>query len=251
MGARPLLPPSTGEPTRDQSEGGCSDCNARDRRRLRRRARALLFRAARSWSASPWGGARGSGGGGQKTRRQPHLSACRTGCRAARLSQLRVNSQRTANRHRTLRRALEHSADYAGPAAARPQARTVGGVRARELRSITRSRVFRWLLITRPTAHNLCVMFGCPPKAPFQGEGGLLFRTEGERCSVPRNQHHSATSSCSSSCASASKAASSASALEVSGCSSAASGAITRTDRGFPGWVAVWISFKRRIETWV
>ena len=54
-------------------------------------------------------------------RRQPHLSACRAGCRAARLSQLRVNSQRTANVHRTLRRALEHSADYAGG-----EARTVG-----------------------------------------------------------------------------------------------------------------------------
>jgi hypothetical protein len=63
---------------------------------------------------------------GQRMRRQPHLSACRAGRRAVRVSQLRVNSQRQSNTHRTLRRALEHSADYAGPAAVRPQARTVG-----------------------------------------------------------------------------------------------------------------------------
>lgn len=122
------------------------DCNARDRRRLRRRARALLFWRARSRSASPRRGVQGDREtSGRKTRRQPHLSACRADCRAVRISQLRVNSQRAANTLDTLRRALEHSADYAGRS---PDSAVCGA------------------------AHNLCVMFGCPPKTPFQGDGG-------------------------------------------------------------------------------
>jgi hypothetical protein len=132
----------------------------------------------------------------------------------------------------------------------RPQARTVGGVRAHEPRSITRSRVFRWLLLTRPTAHNLCVMFWVPAQSPLPGGWGALQR-RGRRCSSFRNQHHSAISSRSSSCASVSKAASSASALVGSDGSSTVPGTIERARRTFPGCVAVWISFKRRIETWV
>jgi hypothetical protein len=59
MGARSLPPPSTGELREARAPSERSGCNARGRRLLRRRARALLFSAACSRSASPWGGARG------------------------------------------------------------------------------------------------------------------------------------------------------------------------------------------------
>ena len=160
---------------------------------------------------------------GQTMRRQPHLSACRADCRTVRISQHRVNSQRTATALRTLRRALEHSADYAGRS---PDSAVCGA------------------------AHNFSALcLSARPKPPSRGMGG----SSAPRATAFRflNQHHSAISSCSSSCASASKAASSVSALAGSDGSSAASGPILRADRGFPGCVAVWISFRRRIETWV
>ena len=131
-----------------------------------------------------------------------------------------VRLQRAANTLGTLRRALEHSADYAGRS---PDSAVCGA------------------------AHNFSALcLGARPKPPSRGMGGS---------SAPRatlfHQHHSAISSRASSCASASKAASSASALEGSDSSSAVSGAIVRTDRGFPGCVAVWISLSLLIDTWV
>lgn len=130
----------------------------------------------------------------------------------------------TANTLDTLRRALEHSADYAGRS---PDSAACGA------------------------AHNFSALCsGARPKPPVLGDGGL-FSTAGDGISFPRNQHHSAISSRSSSCASASKAASSASALVGSDGSSPVPGTIERARRTFPGCVAVWISFKRRIETWV
>ena len=123
---------------------------------------------------------------GQTMRRQPHLSACRAGCRSAQLSQLRVNSQRAANTLDTLRRALEHSADYAGPAAARPQARTVGGADARRLVPITDSRVFHCASSRDRLRIISALCLGARPKPPVLGDGGL-FSTEGNGVPFTRN----------------------------------------------------------------
>jgi hypothetical protein len=79
---------------------------------------------------------------GQTMWRQPHLSACQAGCRAVRISQLwsTVNARQTrvarCGGHLNIAQIMR------GQRPARPQARTVGDVRARETRSITRSRMF-------------------------------------------------------------------------------------------------------------
>ena len=99
------------------------------------------FEPARSRAAIPSSGARGSGGGGLKMWRQPHPSACAQAHAAG--GHLNI-----AQIMRGLRREA--------------QVRTVGGVRGRRC------------LLAEPTAHNPCVMFQCPPKAPFQGDGGGL-----------------------------------------------------------------------------
>ena len=99
------------------------------------------FEPARSRAAIPSSGARGSGGGGLKMWRQPHLSACAQAHAAG--GHLNI-----AQIMRGLRREA--------------QVRTVGGVRGRRC------------LLAEPTAHNPCVMFQCPPIAPFQGDGGGL-----------------------------------------------------------------------------
>jgi hypothetical protein len=108
---------------------------------------------------------------GQRMRRQPHLSACRTGCRAARFSQLRVNSQRATNTLGTLRRALEHSADYAGPAAAKaagPDSRRSACARA----SITQSRMYAGASSRDRLRIISALCLGGRPKPPSRGMGG-------------------------------------------------------------------------------
>ncbi len=149
------------------------DCNARDRRRLGRRARALLFWPARSRSASPRGSTRGSG----DERSDDAASAAPfsvPGQLSSSPAQSTSSQQSAHDEHaRTLRRALEHSADYAGPAAARPQARTVGGVRRSSAQdhntvpthSRTSSRQSRLRIISA-----LCL--GDRPKPPSRGMGG-------------------------------------------------------------------------------
>ena len=102
-------------PRRMSPMASVRDCNARDRRRPRRRARALLFLGRTLTEPEPMGwcerveetAVRRCGVSRTFQRAGPTIE--RPGS-----VNIGVNSQRTANTRRTLRRALEHSADYAG-----------------------------------------------------------------------------------------------------------------------------------------
>jgi len=231
------------------------DCNARDRRRLRRRARAVLFGGKALTDRKPIGrcgriGRRAVGRrGGSRTFQRAGLAVERPGSvNIDSTVGVRQNAPHAAGGHLNIAQIMR------GQRPPRPQARTVGGVRAHEPRSITRSRVYRWLLLTRPTAHNPLRYVSVPAQSPQSW--GMGVNNSGARARAGAHGL-SAGSTSSSSHASASKAASNASALTGSvedsadDTSAAVSGTILSVDRTLPGCVAVWIALSLRIETWV
>jgi hypothetical protein len=184
MGGSPALPPIRRRtPARISPRRALGIATHVTGARLRRRARALLLSSS-THAARAHGAVReDQETSGRKMRRQPHLSACRANCRSARLSQHRVNSQRATNRCCTLRRALEHSADYAGRS---PDSRRC---RCSSVRIHHLVPTVTLPLVARPTAHNFSALcLGARPKPPVLGDGGRSGSERGrsECASVPR-----------------------------------------------------------------
>jgi len=166
MGARPPCPHPPENPRCIRPRSGARDCNVRDRRRLRRRARALLFWAARSWSASPSGGARGSGDEWSEDAASAAPFSVPGQLSIGPSQSTSVRLQRTANTLDTLRRALEHSADYAGRS---PDSAVCGA------------------------AHNFSALcLGARPKPPSRGMGAKGSSARQRRVRISALKFHAA-----------------------------------------------------------